>query len=56
VQFSEYARQQSQSAPDPEIGAYWLKRFEKIPLYSNYQPIDPDLPLIIQRRHLPRTN
>ncbi len=31
VQFSEYARQQSQSAPDPEIGAYWLKRFERIP-------------------------
>jgi len=31
VQFSEYARQLSQSAPDPEVGSYWLKRFEQIP-------------------------
>ena len=30
VQFSEYARQQSQSAPDAEVSAYWLKRFEQI--------------------------
>jgi amino acid adenylation domain-containing protein len=31
VQFSEYARQLSQSAPDTEVSAYWLKRFEQIP-------------------------
>jgi amino acid adenylation domain-containing protein len=31
AQFSEYARQQSESAPDPEVGAYWLDRFEQIP-------------------------
>jgi len=31
VQFSEYARLLSQSAPDAEVSDYWLKRFEQIP-------------------------
>ena len=32
LQFSEYARQQAESSPDPAVGAYWLQRFEQIPL------------------------
>src|SRR5260370_41078049 len=31
LQFSEYARRQSQNANDGEVAAYWLKRFEQIP-------------------------
>ena len=31
LQFSEYARQQSQNADDQEVAAYWLNRFEQIP-------------------------
>ena len=31
VRFSEYARQQSQSSGNPEVAAYWLKRFDQIP-------------------------
>jgi amino acid adenylation domain-containing protein len=31
LQFSEYARQQSQHPDDQEVGAYWLKQFEQIP-------------------------
>jgi amino acid adenylation domain-containing protein len=31
LQFSEYARQQSQNADDREVAAYWLKRFAQIP-------------------------
>ncbi len=31
LQFSEYARRQSQNANDGEVAAYWLKQFEQIP-------------------------
>jgi len=31
LQFSEYARQQSESAPDAEVAAYWRQRFEQLP-------------------------
>jgi amino acid adenylation domain-containing protein len=31
VQFSEHARQQSESALDEEVAAYWRKRFEQLP-------------------------
>jgi amino acid adenylation domain-containing protein len=31
LQFSEYARQQSESALDEEVAAYWRKQFEQLP-------------------------
>jgi amino acid adenylation domain-containing protein len=31
VRFGEYARQQSQNPRNPEVAAYWLKRFDQIP-------------------------
>jgi len=31
LQLSEYARQQSESALDEEVAAYWRKRFERLP-------------------------
>jgi amino acid adenylation domain-containing protein len=31
LQFSEYARQQSKTANDTEVGAYWLERFKQVP-------------------------
>jgi len=37
LQFSEYApANSSQSAPDTEVSAYWLKRFEQIPPVLDY--------------------
>jgi glutamate-1-semialdehyde aminotransferase len=45
VQFSEYARRESQSSGAPEIAAYWLKRFEQIPLVLDL-PTDRPRPAI----------